>query len=233
MATTSIFEEEERPKLDKKALQSDILYYLTKGVGGAFLKAFTKLQIEGEENIPLIGKAILTTISKNPIRDMLIISQITGRKVHFMINHKLMKQKVIGPALKSIGMFRSTMNKDDTEPIDKVFEILNEKGNLVAMTPEAKYDREIQIKSIAGIIKFAIAAKAPIIPLAVVEVSNKLFNLIPSLGFVVKVGTPLKIERKLNRDKYRNERYRLAEEILGIIENLRNSIKNREEVNKK
>ncbi|MHA1272805.1 MAG: lysophospholipid acyltransferase family protein [Promethearchaeota archaeon] len=233
MATTSIFEEEERPKLDKKAMQSDILYYLTKGVGGAFLKAFTKLQIEGEENIPLIGKAILTTISKNPIRDMLIISQITGRKVHFMINHKLMKQKVIGPALKSIGMFRSTMNKDDTEPIDKVFEILNEKGNLVAMTPEAKYDREIQIKSIAGIIKFAIAAKAPIIPLAVVEVSNKLFNLIPSLGFVVKVGTPLKIERKLNRDKYRNERYRLAEEILGIIENLRNSIKNREEVNKK
>ncbi|MHA1335822.1 MAG: lysophospholipid acyltransferase family protein [Promethearchaeota archaeon] len=233
MATTSIFEEEERPKLDKKALQSDILYYLTKGVGGAFLKTFTKLQIEGEENIPLIGKAILTTISKNPIRDMLIISQITGRKVHFMINHKLMKQKVIGPALKSIGMFRSTMNKDDTEPIDKVFEILNEKGNLVAMTPEAKYDREIQIKSIAGIIKFAIAAKAPIIPLAVVEVSNKLFNLIPSLGFVVKVGTPLKIERKLNRDKYRNERYRLAEEILGIIENLRNSIKNREEVNKK
>ncbi|MHA1149483.1 MAG: lysophospholipid acyltransferase family protein [Promethearchaeota archaeon] len=231
MATT-IFQEEEKSKLNKKEIQSDLLYSVTKGIGGAVLKAFTNLKIEGEENIPLIGKGILTTISKNAIRDMLVISQATGRKVHFMVNHKLMKQKVIGPALKSIGMFRSTKNKDDTEPIDKVFEILNQKGNLVAMTPEAKYGRDVQIKSIAGIIKFAIAAKAPIIPLAVVEEKTKLFNLIPSTGLKVKIGTPLKIERKLNRDRYRDQRYLLAEEIIDIIDSLRLSLKNKGVVEK-
>ena len=98
---------------------------------------------------------------------MLIISQTTGRKVHFMLDPKLMKQPVAGPVLKTLGMIRSTKNKEDTKPIDKVFEILNEKGDLIGMTPEARHGNEIQVKSMASIIKFAVVAKAPIIPIAI------------------------------------------------------------------
>jgi len=221
MAATSIFEEEEKPKVNKKELQSDILYSTAKGLSGAFFNLFMNLKIEGKDNIPLMGKAILCTISDNAIKDMMIISQTTGRKIHFMVNYKLMKHQVAGPALKSLGMFRSTKDKDDQEPVDKVFEILNEKKNLVAMTPESKYDRDVQVKSIAGIIKFAIAAKAPIIPVGITTEKTKLFNFIPSSGIKVRVGAPLKVERKLNRPKYRDKRYELAEEILGIIENLK------------
>ncbi|MHA1436171.1 MAG: lysophospholipid acyltransferase family protein [Promethearchaeota archaeon] len=222
MVAASIIEVEEKPRLDKKKLTGDLLYSAVKGIGGVFFKTFMNLKIEGEENIPLIGKAIITTISENAIRDMLILSQITGRKIHFMINYKLMKQKIVGPALKSLGMFRSTMNKDDQEPIDKVFEILNKKGNLVAMTPEAKYDSDIQVKSMAGIIKFAVAANAPIIPVAVYFEKTKFLNLIPIKALRVKVGNPLKIERKLNRDKYRSQRYELAKDIINIINSLKN-----------
>jgi 1-acyl-sn-glycerol-3-phosphate acyltransferase len=220
----STIEVEEKPRLNKKKLTGDLLYSAVKGIGGLALKSFTNLQIEGDENIPIRGKAILVTISKNAIRDMLVISQATGRKVHFMLNPKLMKHQVAGPILKQLGMFRSTLNKDDTEPIDKVFKILNEMGDLVAMTPEAKHDREIQIKSIAGIIKFAIAASAPIIPLMVFGTKTKLFNMIPVKGLKVKIGTPLKVERKLNREKFRDQRYQLAEEILEIINALRDPV---------
>ena len=220
----STIEVEEKPKLDKKKLTGDILYSAVKGLGGLALKAFTNLQVEGAENIPLRGKAILVTISKNAIRDMLVISQATGRKVHFMLNPKLMKHQVAGPILKQLGMFRSTISKDDTEPIDKVFEILNETGDLVAMTPEAKYDREVQIKSIAGIIKFAIAADSPIIPLAVFSNKTKLFNMFPVEGLKVKIGTPLRVEKKLNRERYRAQRYQLAEDIHKMMEALRNPI---------
>jgi 1-acyl-sn-glycerol-3-phosphate acyltransferase len=214
-------EVEEKPRLNKKQIAGDLLYSAVKGIGGLALKAFTNLKIEGEENIPVRGKAILTTISKNAIRDMLIISQATGRKVHFMLSPKLMKHQVAGPILKQLGMFRSTISKDDTEPIDKVFSILNEKGDLVAMTPEAKHDTEIQIKSIAGIIKFAIAADAPIIPLAVFSEKTKLFNAIPINGLKVKIGTPLRVEKKLQREKFRPQRYELAEDIHRMIETLR------------
>ncbi|TFG08882.1 MAG: hypothetical protein EU539_01050 [Promethearchaeota archaeon] len=216
-----VSEEKEKPKLDKNQIIEDVLYGLTKGIGGEILKNFAGLQVEGKEHVPYRGKAILTTISKNALRDMLIISQITGRKVHFMVDPKMMKHQVFGPLLKSLGMIRGTENKDDMEPIDKVFEILNEKGDLVGMTPSAKHDRDIQVKSVAGIIKFAVAADAPIIPMAIFSKKTKLFNLIPIDGLHLKVGEPISVSKNLNREKYRDQRYELAEDVVNIIDSLR------------
>ncbi len=211
---------EDPNKLNPKKIAFDVLYGAVKGVSGLFFKAFMDLQIEGKENIPIRGKAILTTVAKNIIQDMLIISQVTGRKVHFMLDPKLMKHQLAGPVLKSLGMIRGTESKEDTDPIDKIFEILNEKGDLVAMTPEARHDREIQIKSMAAIIKFAIVVSAPIIPIAIFTEQTKILNLFKGKGIKVKVGTPLKVEKRLNREKYRTERYELAEDIINIIDSL-------------
>jgi 1-acyl-sn-glycerol-3-phosphate acyltransferase len=220
-SSTVIEKEEKENKLNTKALGFDLLYAGFKGIGGLGLKAVMDLKIEGKENVPVRGKAILVTISKNVIRDILVVSQITGRKVHFMVSHKLMKHQIYGPIFKSLGMFRSTIDKDDTGPIDKVFEYLNEKGDLVAMTPEAKHGREIQIKSIAGIIKFAIVGDTPIIPLAIRGYKTKLLGIFPGDGLKVKVGIPIRVEKKLNREKFRTQRYELAEDILNIIDTLR------------
>lgn len=216
-----VSEENEKPKLNKKQLTEDVLYSVAKGIGSVALKNFAGLKIEGEENIPYRGKAILTAICKNVVRDMLILSQVTGRKIHFMLPAKLMRHQIAGPIFKSLGMIRGTENKDDNEPIEKVFEIINEKGDLVAMTPDAKYDRDVQVKSIAAIIKFAVAANAPIIPIAIMGEKTKLFNLIPIEGFKVKVGKPIPVSRKLGRDKYRDQRYELAEDIVNIIDSLK------------
>ncbi|MFX1303987.1 MAG: lysophospholipid acyltransferase family protein [Promethearchaeota archaeon] len=212
---------EEGDKLNPMAIATDFLYGAVKGLSGLFFKAFMDLKIEGQENIPLRGKAILTTVTPNIIRDMLIISQVTGRKIHFMLDPKLMKHQIAGPVLKSLGMIRGTESKEDTEPIDKVFEILNEKGDLVGMTPESKHEREVQIKSMAAIIKFAVVGEAPIIPIAIYTEKTKILNMFTGDGIKVKIGTPLKVEKRLNREKYRAERYELAEDIINIIEALK------------
>jgi 1-acyl-sn-glycerol-3-phosphate acyltransferase len=210
-----------KEKMFSKDLMEDILYGTVKGLGGFGLATFADLRIEGKENIPIMGKAILTTISDNALRDMLIISQVTGRRIHFMVHHKLMKHQLYGPVLKSLGMFRSTLDKEDTEPIDRVFHYLNEVGDLVAMTPESKLERDVQIKAMAGIIKFAVAGGAPIIPLAIYTEKTKILNLIDTQGIRVKIGTPLPVEKHLNREKYRDQRYELAEDIIKIIDSLR------------
>ena len=199
----------------------DILYAAVKGFGGFGLEAFADLKIEGKENVPIRGKAILTTISENTLRDLAIISQVSGRRIHFMVHHKMMKHQVYGPVLKLLGMFRSTLDKDDTVPIDKVFHYLNEVGDLVAMTPESKLTPEIQIKAMAGIIKFAVAAMAPIIPIAIYTEKARILNTIETTGIRVKIGTPLKVEKRLTREKYRDERYELAEDIIKIIDSLK------------
>jgi lysophospholipid acyltransferase (LPLAT)-like uncharacterized protein len=118
-------------------------------------------------------------------------------------------------------MFRSTLDKDDTVPIDKVFHYLNEAGDLVAMTPESKLTPEVQIKAMAGIIKFAVAAMAPIIPIAIYTEKARILNTISTTGIRVKIGTPLMVEKRLTREKYRNERYELAEDIIKIIDSLK------------
>lgn len=219
--TTTPEVEEKKEGLNTKGIMKDVLYSAVKGISGLGLMAFADLRIEGKENIPVRGKAILTTISDNALRDIAIISQVSGRRIHFMVHHKMMKHQIYGPVLKNLGMFRSTLDKDDTEPIDNVFRYLNEKGDLVAMTPESRLEREIQIKALAGIIKFAVAGEAPIIPLAISTEKTKILNLIDTEGIRVKVGTPLKVEKRLTRVKYRDQRYELAEDILNIIESLR------------
>ncbi|MFX1478805.1 MAG: lysophospholipid acyltransferase family protein [Promethearchaeota archaeon] len=211
---------EESDKLNPKIIATDVLYAAVKGLSGLFFKAFMNLRVEGKENIPLRGKAILTTVAKDIIRDMLIISQVSGRKIHFMLDPKMMKHQLLGPILKSLGMIRGTESKEDTEPIEKVFEILNDKGDLVGMTPEGKREREVQIKSMAAIIKFAIAADSPIIPIAIIQDKAKILNMFTGDAIKVKVGTPLRVEKRLNRDKYRSERYELAEDIINIVERL-------------
>ncbi len=219
--STSTEIKDEGDKLNPKIIAFDMLYGAVKGLSGLFFKVLMDLKIEGKENIPFRGKAILTTITPNVIRDMLIIAQVSGRKIHFMLDPKLMKHQIAGPVLKSLGMIRGTENKEDTEPIEKVFEILNEKGDLVGMTPEAKNDREVQIKSMAAIIKFAIAGDAPIIPIAISTEKTKILNMFTGDGLKVKIGTPLRVEKRLNREKNRAERYELAEDIINIIESLK------------
>ena len=212
---------EEGDKLNPKLLAFDMLYGAVKGLSGLFFKVFMDLKIEGKDNIPIRGKAILTTITPNIIRDMLIISQVSGRKIHFMLDPKLMKHQIAGPVLKSLGMIRGTESKEDTEPIEKIFEILNEKGDLVGMTPESRHDREVQIKSMAAIIKFAIVGDAPIIPIAIFTEKAKILNMFDGDAIKVKIGTPLQVEKRLNREKHRAERYELAEDIINIIDSLK------------
>ncbi len=211
---------EDPNKLNPKKLGFDALYGAVKGVSGLFFKAFMNLRIEGKENIPVRGKAILTTVAKDIIRDMLIISQVSGRKIHFMVDPKMMKHQILGPILKSLGMIRGTESKDDNEPIEKIFDILNNKGDLVAMTPEGKRDREIQVKSMAAIIKFAIATDSPIIPIAISMEKAKILNMFRGDAIRISIGSPLRVEKRLNREKYRSERYELAEDIIKIIEKL-------------
>jgi 1-acyl-sn-glycerol-3-phosphate acyltransferase len=214
-------ETEGKEKIVDKDTGLDFLYGAVKGLGGLGLSIFTDLKIEGKENVPIRGKAILTTISDNALRDMAIISQVSGRRIHFMVHHKLMKHQLYGPVLKSLGMFRSTLDKDDTEPIDNVFRYLNEEGDLVAMTPESKLEPDIQVKAMAGIIKFAVAGEAPIIPIAIYTEKSKIFGMFDGPGLRVRIGTPLKVEKRLTREKYREQRYELAEDILKIIDSLK------------
>ncbi|MFX1236197.1 MAG: lysophospholipid acyltransferase family protein [Promethearchaeota archaeon] len=223
MSNSTIISEESKDKKtsSREDIAKDLIYAAFKSVSRFGLKAISNLEIDGQENVPLRGKAILLTISDNSMRDMFVISQVSGRKIHFMVSPKLMKHQIAGPLLKALEMFRSTTSKDDYEPIQNIFKFLNEQGDLVAMTPESKHERDIQIKSVASIVKFAVLSRAPIIPMAICKTKTKLFDVISTGGLKLRVGRPITCDRKLSRPKYRNKRYELAEDIVNIIDTLK------------
>ncbi|MBN1803181.1 MAG: hypothetical protein JW891_16845 [Candidatus Lokiarchaeota archaeon] len=222
MSKSSVISEasEEKKSDGRMEVAKDLFYAAFKTMSRFGLKAITNLEIEGNENVPLRSKGILLTISDSSTRDMFVISQVSARKIHFMVSPKMMKHQIAGPLLQALGMFRSTTSKDDTEPIENYFKYLGE-GDLIAMTPESRFDRDVQIKSVAGIVKFAAMGKAPIIPLAVCKTKTKLFDVISVDGLKVRVGAPIECDKKLSREKFRAKRYELAEDIVNIVDTLK------------
>lgn len=205
------------PLLDKI---DDIFYNGVKVAAGLGFQYITKFQVDGRDNIPIIGKAILVTIADNAVLDMSVIMQLSGRAVHFMMSPKLFKTPGVRTVLDSLGMYRSTTDKDDMEPVERTLRYLNEEGALVAMTPEAKLDQEVQVKTVASILKFAIAANAPIIPIAIYGTRSPGWKK----PLRVKVATPMPISAQLQRERKRDERYAKAKEIVDLIHQMKQEL---------
>jgi len=206
----------------------EMFYSGVKAIAGLGIQNILSYKVEGKENIPIMGKAILLTIADNVIADIAAIMNLSERPVHFMVSAKMFETPVLGSVLDGLGMYRSTTNKDDLEPVQKTLHYLNEEAALVAMTPEAKLDPELQIKTVASIMKFAIVAKAPIIPVAISGTK--------SLGWkkqlLVKVGAPIPIPNELNRGKKKDERYAKAKEIVDTILSMKDSLAQKEKAQK-
>ena len=206
----------------------EMFYSSVKVLAGLGINNILNFKVEGKENIPIVGKAILVTIADNIIADMAVIMHLAERPVHFMLSPKLFETPILSSVLDGLGMYRSTRDKEDMEPVEKTLHYLNEESALVAMTPEAKLEPEIQVKTLASIIKFAIAGSAPIIPIAIKGTK--------SLGWKkplsVKVGSPIAIPPDLNREKKRDERYAKAKEIVDLINSMKESLVQEEESKK-
>jgi 1-acyl-sn-glycerol-3-phosphate acyltransferase len=213
------------PMLEKA---DEMFYSGVKVVAGLGIQNILDYKVEGKDNIPIVGKAILVTIADNVIFDMAAVMHLSERPVHFMLSAKMFKTPVLGSVLDGLGMYRSTIDKDDMEPVQKTMHYLNEEAALVAMTPEEKLEPEVQVKTLASIIKFAIAGGAPIIPVAI--------HGTKSLGWkkplLIKVGTPIPIPAELNREKKRDERYAKAKEIVDLIHSMKESLSTEEALHK-
>lgn len=210
------------PMLEKA---DEMFYSGVKVIAGLGIQNILEYKVDGKDNIPIVGKAILVTIADNVIADMAVVMHLSERPVHFMMSPKIFETPVLSSVLDGLGMYRSTKDKDDMEPVEKTMHYLNEEAALVAMTPEAKLEPEMQVKTLASIIKFAIAGNAPIIPIAIKGTK--------SLGWKkplsVKVGAPIPIPADLNREKKRDERYAKAKEIVDLINSMKDSLAHEEE----
>ena len=182
-------------------------------VKSAFSGLGLKIDVVGEENIPLVGGAILAINHTSYLDFALggIPANRRGRRlVRFMAKDAIFRHKIAGPLMR--GMKHIPVDRDAGSQAfrDSVEALKN--GELVGVFPEATMSRSLDIKDIkSGTIRMARVAKVPVLPMIIFGghrvLSYGVKDFTRGRSAVIMVGEPLEVDGDPEEG---NERLRAA-----------------------
>ncbi len=128
---------------------------------------FRRIDVVGEENIPLAGPVIFAGNHPNALMDGWLLTARCGRwPLHFMANAKLWKYKVLGRMLNATGaipVYRREEHDgdvDNSKAFDRFFEII-EAGHCMGVFPEGVSHTESQLSKLkTGTARIALTVAA-------------------------------------------------------------------------
>ncbi len=146
---------------------------LYRGIVEAFKGVFRvlgmKLDVVGEENIPLSGGAILALNHTSYLDFALggVPADMRGRRlVRFMAKDSVFRHPIAGPLMR--GMKHIPVNRDDGSQAFQDAVSDARRGELIGVFPEATMSRSLEIKEIkSGAVRMAQTAEVPLIPMIV------------------------------------------------------------------
>jgi 1-acyl-sn-glycerol-3-phosphate acyltransferase len=143
---------------------------------GGFVRAYTRLQVSGVENIPLTGGAILCPRHENLSDPFLIGAAVPPeRALHFLAWDGVFEMPVVGKWIKSLGVAHTIKAKlgksHDVANVRRTMNTLKEivdDGHLVAVFPEGNINHWFGRGGLkpfrTGAVRLAARAGVPIIP---------------------------------------------------------------------
>lgn len=146
---------------------------LYRGIVEAFKGVFRvlgmKLDVVGEENIPLSGGAILALNHTSYLDFALggVPADMRGRRlVRFMAKDSVFRHPIAGPLMR--GMKHIPVNREDGSQAFQDAVSDARRGELIGVFPEATMSRSLEIKEIkSGAVRMAQTAEVPLIPMIV------------------------------------------------------------------
>lgn len=136
---------------------------------GVFRILGMRLDVVGQENIPLSGGAILALNHTSYLDFALggVPADMRGRRlVRFMAKDSVFQHPIAGPLMR--GMKHIPVNRDDGAEAFRVAVDDARRGELIGVFPEATMSRALDIKEIkSGAVRMAQAAQVPLIPMIV------------------------------------------------------------------
>ena len=136
---------------------------------GVFRILGMKLDVKGEENIPLTGGAILAINHASYLDFALggVPADMRGRRlVRFMAKDSVFRHPVGGPLMR--GMKHIPVNREDGSEAFARAVSDAASGELIGVFPEATMSRSLEIKELkSGAVRMAQSAEVPLIPMIV------------------------------------------------------------------
>ncbi|WP_040161769.1 lysophospholipid acyltransferase family protein [Nigerium massiliense] len=186
-------------------------------------------RVEGLENVPRHGGAVLASNHVSAL-DTLVMPALMKRRVTFPAKAELFAgnrgflSKVIAWFLKAIGQvpLDRSGGRASMAGMEPVLEVLQE-GHLVGIYPEGTRSPDGRLyKGKTGVARMALAARVPVIPIAMVgsEVSRKVLGIPWADHPVVRVGKPLDFSRYDGAEDDRAVIRWVTDEVMAAIQEL-------------
>ncbi|MDR1259822.1 MAG: 1-acyl-sn-glycerol-3-phosphate acyltransferase [Endomicrobium sp.] len=188
--------------------KSSILFLLGRQIFRLIFKLLYRLHIEGIENIPKSGGAI---IAPNHVSffDPPLTGSAMKRPIYFMTKEELFNIPIFGWIIKKTNAFPIKRNTYDITAMKKTFSLLKN-GHLLLIFPEGTRTKNTKIKKAkTGIGMIACNAQVPLIP---VKINNT--NVMSKFKKItIKYGKPIYPPKKFTKNDYIS----LSQKILDII----------------
>jgi 1-acyl-sn-glycerol-3-phosphate acyltransferase len=197
---------------------SRLLYELVRIAAHVIVPIVARLRVEGLENVPRHGGAILAPNHISSV-DIPLVAYPIPRVSHFMAKAELFRVPVLGGFIRLVGTFPVRRGESDREALRVAGRLLAE-GRLVVVFPEGHRSEErALIEAHTGIALIAMRADVPVIPVAIWG-SEQVFHdrryLWNRPTVTIRYGEPVKLQaagtRRTSADIKRG-----TEEIMGRI----------------
>ncbi|MDR1784403.1 MAG: 1-acyl-sn-glycerol-3-phosphate acyltransferase [Endomicrobium sp.] len=188
--------------------KSSILFLLGRQIFRLIFSLFYRWRIEGLENVPCLGPAIIVS-NHISFFDPPLIGSAIRRPLYFMAKKELFDIPVLKWIIKQTHAFPIKRDGQDMMAMRKALSLLKE-GHLLLMFPEGTRSKNcVMGKARAGAGMLACNAQLPLIPV-------KLRNTSVMLKFRridIKFGKPVYPPKSFMKDDYVN----LSQKVLNII----------------
>lgn len=134
--------------------------------GFAFLFLF-KLRVEGLENVPRTGAAMLASNHAAWI-DIPILAYPVPRFTHYMAKIELFQTRLLGGIIGMMGAFPIRRGEGDRESLRTAERLLGQ-GELVGIFPEGHRSESGLIRGLPGAALIALRADIPVVPVAIIN----------------------------------------------------------------
>jgi 1-acyl-sn-glycerol-3-phosphate acyltransferase len=165
------------------------LYSAAAATLGLYVRATVRLRVQGAENVPRHGPAVLVANHVSyldPIVLGVIINRL-GRKVRFIAVEELFQKPIIGTILRVLNQIP---NNGQPRGVLREAEKALARGDLILIYPEGTIPTAMPVRPRRGAAVLAISQAVDIIPMASRGLERRAFSLRRRVA-TVRIGTPM------------------------------------------
>lgn len=169
------------------------MYRLLQLTVGPLVRLLWRLRVEGAERLPA-GPVVLAA-NHESVLDPLVLGAAFRRQLHFLAKEELWRSRLLGRLLDACGTIRVGRGRGDREAVAAGVRALAA-GHVVVVFPQGTALPHRSRPWLRGAARLALAAGAPVLPVAIVNSERAIRPHRLRIGFpriLVVVGEPIAV----------------------------------------